>query len=120
MSNEHVRYVNLDDVDDYIANTKPAWVECRSDKHNMADHDVKTNEDGCWIVIRRCRRCYTKRHETIDRQGIVLNVEFEYPEGYCMPKGSGRVSAEGRGAFRLARIQNFHKKKVDKIEGRAH
>lgn len=111
----------LGDVEQYVGEAKVAWLQCRSKGHNMLDHDVKLDEvDGelVFIVILRCSRCYTKRHETVDnRTGEVLFSKYtDHPDGYLLPRGTGRLDKQGRGIIRVARLRNTLERKRDLTE----
>lgn len=98
---------DLGDVEEYVANAKGAWLQCRSKNHNMLDHDVALGENGTFIVTLRCSRCHTKRDEVIDSQGIILSARYhDHPEGYLLPRGTGRLNSEARGMIRVARLNN--------------
>jgi hypothetical protein len=108
------RFIELGDVEEYVGTHKSAWIQCRSSKHNMLDYDARMGQGDTYVVIQRCSRCYTKRHEVLDDQGIILSAHYEYPEGYLFPKGSGRMSTEANGVFRLARVNNFLARKRER------
>lgn len=121
MSSKQVtpHFADLGDVEQYVSEAKVAWLQCRSKGHNMADHDVKfVEEDNAYVVILRCSRCYTKRHETVNSEtGEVLFSKYtDHPEGYLLPKGTGRMDAQGRGIIRVARLRNTLERKRDLTE----
>lgn len=121
MSREQVtpRVADRGDVQEYLSGAKVAWVQCRTKGHNMADHDVKENmEDNAFVVIYRCTRCYTKRDEVVHSvTGEVLSSKYyNHPDGYLLPKGTGRLDAEGRGLIRVTHLRNTLTRKRDLTE----
>jgi hypothetical protein len=102
------------DVEEFATTIKMAWVECRSDGHSMIPHDVTMNEQGSYVRTRRCRRCGYKRHYVIDQGGFLVSTSSEYPDGYLMPKGTGRLDSEGRAIFRQATVQHEYERKANR------
>jgi len=110
---------SIGDVQDYLSTAKVAWIACRSKGHNMADHDVKTDyESNTYVVILKCSRCSTKRHEIVNMDtGEVLSSKYaDHPEGYLLPKGTGRMDAQARGLVRATRLRNTAERKLDMTE----
>lgn len=95
-----VHFADLDDVRDYAASIPTTWTECREVIHNLRPYDVKPTENGGYERIRRCSRCRTKRVDILDSHFTILHTKYEYPEGYQMERGHGRISSEGRNVFR--------------------
>lgn len=106
------RIAELGDVEEFATTIKPTWVECRSDGHDMRKFDVQLTEHNTYIRTRKCRRCTYKRHQVVDREGRILNTTPEYPDGYLMPKGTGRLDSEGRAVFRAAVIEAEYEQSV--------
>lgn len=110
---------DLGDVEEYLSRAKVAWVQCRTKGHNMADHDVKFDEDdSVFIVVFKCSRCQTKRDETVNSEtGEVLTSKYyNHPEDYLLPKGTGRLDRQGRGLIRVAHLRNTLHRKRDLTE----
>jgi hypothetical protein len=103
---------DVHDVQDFAATIKSAWVQCRSDGHDMRPLDVQITESNDYLRVKRCRRCGTERHQVINRFGIILHTRMEYPEGYQMEKGTGRLDSEGRGVFRAMAIETEFRRKT--------
>lgn len=120
MSSNHTPPIaSIGDVQEYLSTAKIAWIACRSKGHNMQDHDVKSDEENnVYLVTLRCSRCYTKRHEVVNMStGEVLSSKYDNrPEGYLLPKGTGRMDAEARGLVRVARLHNTVERKRDLVE----
>lgn len=96
---------SLDDVQEYAAGIPSKWVECREGGHQMGTHLARLTEDGgSFLRVKRCRRCSTKRTQVLSLKGLILHTEYEYPEGYTLPKGTGRIDSDGRGHFRVTAI----------------
>lgn len=105
---------DVGDVQEFASTIKSAWVECRSDGHNMGKHNVTMDENGTFIRTRRCRRCGYKRHYVIDPSGHILDAKPEYPDGYLMPRGTGRLDTEGRAVFRQATLEAEYRSKANR------
>lgn len=106
------QFAEVGDVQEFATTIKSAWVDCRSDGHDMRPFAVELTEAGNFLRTRKCRRCNTKRHQVIDRSGLILHTTVEYAEGYLMPKGTGRLDSEGRGVFRLAALEAEYDRKA--------
>lgn len=107
------------DVEEWTDQAKVAWVKCRTKGHNMANHDVKFDEESnCFLVTYRCSSCYTKRDEVVNSTtGEVLSSKYyNHPDGYLLPKGTGRMDAEGRGLIRVTHLRNTMQRKRDVTE----
>lgn len=101
-------------VDKYVSGVKKAtWLICRERRHLFPDHPnkIKTvGEDSQFVDrIYKCRRCGVKLIESlhvVDGAARRIGVKREdYPEGYLMEKGSGRLTAEDRD---LIRYETLH------------
>lgn len=51
----------------------------------------------------RCSRCRTERSQTLSRVGAVLKNNYDYPEGYLVPK-LGRLAGDSRNVVRLESV----------------
>lgn len=100
-------------VEEFASSIKQAFVECRSDGHNMGPHDIKMDENGTYLRTRRCRRCGYKRNYVISN-GHILNATTQYPEDYLLPKGTGRLDSDGRAVFRAAAIEAEYRRKANR------
>lgn len=106
------QFADVGDVQEFATTIKSGWVECRSSGHDMRAFKVELTEEGNWLRTRKCRNCTAKRHQVIDSYGLILDTTMEYPEGYLLPKGTGRLDSEGRGVFRLASIRAEYERKA--------
>lgn len=103
---------DVGDVEAFASTIKSAWVDCRSDGHDMRKFNVELTEHNTFLRTRKCRRCGALRHQVITRSGHILNTTIEYPEGYLMPKGTGRLDADGRAVFRGATVESEYEQAV--------
>jgi hypothetical protein len=113
------KFAAITDIEKWEEQAKVAWIQCRRKGHNMLDHDVKVDEESnCYIVVERCSRCFTKRDEVVNRDtGAVLHSKYyNHPDGYLLPKGTGRMGADARGLIRVASLRNSHERKRDLTE----
>jgi hypothetical protein len=102
----------IGDVEEFATTIKSTWVTCRSDGHDMRPLNVTMTEQNTFVRTRKCRNCGARRHQVIDRHGLILDTKIEYPEGYLLPPGTGRLDSEGRGIFRLAALQSDLERKT--------
>lgn len=92
-------------VEQHAATTPTAWWECRDTGHAFVKHWAGYGPDEkSFLRIRRCRNCKTKKTQVLDLDGYILASEYEYPEGYTLPKGTGRLGADGRAIYRQGNI----------------
>lgn len=90
---------HLDDMDDAVAS-------CKGDRHDFPKLRVgplprgvtasPSKRQGVYQLTFRCPDCGTKRTKTTRRGGIVQTAkyEYDYPDGYLAPKGSGLTKAD--------------------------
>jgi hypothetical protein len=103
---------DIGDVQEFAATVKKqAFIECRGDGHNMGPHNVTMDENGTFLRTRRCRKCGYLRHYVVSG-GHILNAKSEYPDGYLLPRGTGRLDADGRAVFREAAIEAEYRRKA--------
>lgn len=105
-SMEEAKTADLEDVRAYASGIPAAWIQCRELGHNWGPHTANIIDGGGFNRTLRCRRCTTRRHQVLDSVGAVLHNTYEYPEGYQMERGTGRVSGDAKGIFRLTSIHN--------------
>lgn len=102
-----------EDIEEWVYKNKADYVECRVKGHNMGYPNSTENDNGTCSTTEKCRRCHTKRVELTDAEGYVLHVKYEgHPDGYLLPKGTGRVSRDGMAILRKARVLNNMLKKA--------
>jgi hypothetical protein len=74
---------------------------CRDVGHGWKSGRVKRVGRG-YHRIMICRDCGAERPEDLDGSARRVKVyAVQYPDGYLLPKGSGRVDSEGKAAMRL-------------------
>lgn len=95
---------DVDDVQEFASTIRESWVNCRAYGHDWRPFKVEQTENNTFVVIRKCRQCSGTRTQVIDRYGLIINTEYKLPDGYQMPRGTGRLDSEGRGVFRLSAI----------------
>lgn len=98
-------------VREHLAGNPAAWALCRELGHSMSRIRAGLSEaKGAYESTLRCSRCKTKKHQVIDSVGVVIASEYEYPDGYLLPEGTGRIDSAARGAIRtdaiVAQIQH--------------
>ena len=103
---DQTQFADIDNVRSYAADLPAKWLQCRELGHNWGPHKASLNEEGGFDRILACRRCTAKRHQILDSYGRIVSNSYEYPDGYQMPPGQGRISGDARGVLRLASIQH--------------
>jgi hypothetical protein len=113
MTTNGFKHAATEDVEEWVFQNKAVHVDCRVKGHNWSYPHAVENEDGTFSQTEKCRRCQTKRTELVDADGYTLNVKCtDYPEGYLLPRGTGRMDRDGRAILRKHRIQNNIAKRV--------
>lgn len=84
----------LDDMAD-------AFIQCRDFGHAWRPYSARWDtDDRCYVQQLRCPRCKTIRERRIGRHGQLLGSWYDYPEGYVMPSGMGRMTGSDRDLIR--------------------
>jgi hypothetical protein len=79
-----------------------AYIMCRDMGHTWRPFRARFDpEVNGYQRVLRCGRCKTEREQTISASGLILSGHYNYPDGYSLPAGTGRLTGEGRGALRL-------------------
>jgi hypothetical protein len=112
-------FADVEDVRSYASDLPAKWLQCRELGHNWGPHKANTNDDGGFDRVLSCRRCTAKRHQVLDSYGRIVSNHYEYPEGYQMPPGQGRISGDAKGVLRLASIHNTLQAQEIRAAGRA-
>ncbi|GCD96927.1 hypothetical protein [Embleya hyalina] len=99
------KQADLDSVRSYAAEIPVSWLRCRELGHNWGPHSARVIEDGGFDRVLRCRRCPTKRYQVLDAFGRIVSNTYDYPDGYRMPPGRGRITGDGRGVLRVVSIR---------------
>jgi|UPI00055CEBCE hypothetical protein len=97
-------FADTDSVRDYASGLSHQQLQCRDFGHNWRPHTATRRGDGGYDRTLVCR-CKARRIQVLDSYGRIVNTHYEYPEGYQMPKGSGRISSDDKGVLRLASIE---------------
>lgn len=84
------KLVPVQDRDDRL---KPEFLRCRTWGHvwdTFAPTHLPPPPYG-WRESVRCTRCVTERHRLVDRKGEIMGVKYDYPDGYLLVAGTGRL-----------------------------
>lgn len=103
MSDTH--FADEDAVRELAQNLTPQMIQCRDFGHNWKPYTATPLQGGGFTRTLRCA-CEAERVQELNSRGAVVSSHYNYPEGYQMPKGFGRISAEDKGVFRLESIYN--------------
>lgn len=89
-------------VASWSAELPDSFIMCRDFGHTWRPFKARYNpEEQGYDRVLRCGRCRTERSQTISGAGLVLYGQYDYPDGYTAPAGTGRLDSEARGALRL-------------------
>jgi hypothetical protein len=88
------------------------YLVCRDMQHSWRPHTVKQftaaerkeNKGAYYEQVLMCISCEKERVRLLAKDCTVISDRSTYPEGYLMPRGTGRLSREGRSALRQASI----------------
>lgn len=114
-NDKHPLFADEDTVEQYLEGVeKAAWLQCREVGHDFRYYRAEESDKGTQtrqviIRIRKCRRCTTKRFDTIviqNRRAHVERTKYEHPEGYLLAKGNGRIGTDGRDMIRHQNLLN--------------
>jgi len=102
-----------------VADVAEGWtaaqVACRTNGHAWKDAAV-SHRPGVYTIRQRCsRNCGCWREGDMNERGYMVSKwRPTYPKGrdgtrspYLMPRGAGRVGADGRAVLSLQRISNI-------------
>jgi hypothetical protein len=79
---------------------------CREFSHHAWKSAKVTPRRWGFERLNRCRDCGAQYKEDLDQWARPLKkYPPSYPEGYLLPKGSGRLDADGRAAYRLESLK---------------
>lgn len=97
-----VAFSDPDDVQSWAADMPEAFLACRDLGHTWRPLTARYDPDvNSYARTLRCSRCRTTRSQTLSLSGLILGNQYEYPDGYQVPAGSGRIDQQGRGIIRL-------------------
>lgn len=94
-----------EEFDRWAKDLQEKFLLCRDMGHTWSPFRAALNQDlRVYERILRCRRCGTKRHQTLDLRGGLKGTHYEYPDGYQAPPGSGSFDKDARSFLRLESI----------------
>jgi hypothetical protein len=97
-------FAETDAVRDYASGLSNQQLQCRDFGHNWRPHTAARRDDGGYDRSLVCR-CKARRIQVLDSYGRIVATHYEYPDGYQLPKGTGRISSDDKGVLRLASIE---------------
>ncbi|WP_037569927.1 hypothetical protein [Phaeacidiphilus oryzae] len=98
------QFADTDAVRDYATGLTFQQLQCRDFGHNWRPHTAMRRDDGGFDRTLVCK-CKARRVQVLDSYGRIVATHYEYPDGYQMPKGSGRISSDDKGILRIASIE---------------
>lgn len=97
-----VSFADPDDVQSWAAGMPEAFLACRDLGHTWRPQSARYDTElNSYARTLRCNRCRTTRSQTLSLSGLIMGNHYEYPDGYQVPAGSGRIDQQGRGVIRL-------------------
>lgn len=109
------RYAALELVEEAAKGWSPQQIDCRS----LTGHAWRSHTAVRWkgrtgperiTVTQKCLDCANKRSRVMDgRTGRWIDDKWgtAYVDGYLMPKGSGRVSEDGKALLRMMAVSHL-------------
>lgn len=92
------------DVKDWAVTLDEPHLLCRDLGHLWKPFRASFNlTERAYERTLRCSRCKTERSQTLSQVGAVLKNNYDYPEGYLVPK-LGRLAGESRNMVRLESV----------------
>jgi hypothetical protein len=89
-------------LDKVLDHTDPDYLECRDYGHVWKSYGARWFDAlRLYEQQLRCPRCGTVRIRQLSSTGRPLHGGYDYPEGYLMPKGTGRLTSGDRDGIRL-------------------
>lgn len=82
------------------------YLLCRDKMHRWDPLDAKPETVTVLLVVEKCSICTAERTSLLSlrkstRGHIIRRWMSKYPQGYLMPKGTGRMDIDDRGEIRL-------------------
>ena len=99
-----VHFASLEDVAEYAAEISSQVLVCRDEKHRWRLYDIEGDSKTGFTRYHRCA-CKAMRVQTLDADGYIVSTRTDYPKGYQLPAGTGRLSRDGNALLRLASAQ---------------
>lgn len=98
-------FVNHTDLDRALDQLNDAFIQCRDFGHSWRPYSARWDQqDLCYVQELRCSRCKTIRSRLLGKRGELLGSSYDYPEGYTMPHGIGRLTGHDKDAIRYRSI----------------
>jgi hypothetical protein len=82
-----------------------SYLQCRDFGHSWRPYTARwVPAENCYQSELQCQRCKSIRQRYLSRSGAQLGGHYDYPEGYLMPKGTGRLTGTDRDIIRLQSV----------------
>lgn len=94
-------------IDVWAVDLPDAFLQCRDFGHTWRPFRASINDDATFERVFRCGRCKTERQQTLSKRGEILGGAYLYTEGYLAPKGTERITSDGRNRLRLESTQRL-------------
>lgn len=115
---ESIKMVERGDLKKLVDDMPDEYVRCRAFGHGRALANFE-NKRGVRSFTLYCPTCKFARHIVMDRSGDIVEDKPDWPEGYLLPKGSGRIGSQTKGVVRVASVDRLFtsgaKKKRTKV-----
>lgn len=88
-----------------VAGMPVEFLQCRDYGHVWQDRGARWYPSlHYWEQMLKCTRCKLQRARHMTARGALIDAPYDYPEGYLMPAGVGRLTSVDRDAIRLATV----------------
>jgi len=97
-------WADPNDVKTWATSLDEALLLCRDLGHLWKPFRASFNlTERAYERTLRCSRCKTERSQSLSQVGAVLKNNYDYPDGYLVPK-LGRLAGESRNMVRLESV----------------
>lgn len=109
---KQVKFASVADVEAAATGWNQGQLDCRSglySNHNWQPFTARRGPKNSIGITQQCSNCKNRRHRRVSsKTGRPLDDWAPlYREGYLMPKGQGRIGADGKAALTLIALTHL-------------
>lgn len=103
----HPTLASLDVVEEIAHGLEDGALHCRESRRHDWRPSRVTKERYGYRRVQVCTDCGSSQWQELDARGYVIRKGTEYVDGYLLPKGTGRVNADGLAVYRLEALTRY-------------